>query len=247
MKKLLIFALCALLLLGGCAKEDDTPVALSTSTQSSLGILIEQAGMDEATAIDLLSQLRRIGHTGEIRMAFAQESGAYRLWLADATVDVAVNEDGFVRTLTVSGEVYDVAPQSGEAVDKSVETVENPGKSQENSGKSEENPQNEPTGEQSGAVENSLCLRSLTSPIKAGEKATLVAQGKAGEEYRISVRYASGESSAQGLEPQIAAKDGSLSWTFRVSARVAPGEYPVTVTGGGEQLDCTMIVEAKGE
>ena len=247
MKKLLIFTLCALLLLCGCAKEDDTTVALSASTQSSLGILMDQVGMEEATAIDLLAQLRRIGYAGEIRMAFVQESGGYRLWLADATVDVAVNEDGFVRTLTVSGEVYDVAPQSGETVDKSVETVENPGAEQENSGKSEGNSQNEPTGGQSGAVENSLRLCSLTSPIKAGEKATLVAQGIAGEEYHISVRYASGESTAQGLEPQIATKDGALSWTFRVSARVAPGEYPVTVTGGGEQLDCTLIVVAKGE
>ena len=88
-----------------------------------------------------------------------------------------------------------------------------------------------------------LRLVSLTSPIKAGSKATLVAWGKPGVEYEISVRYASGESSAQGLEPLTAAEDVSLQWTFRVASRVAPGEYPVSDSGGGELLALTLRVE----
>ena len=91
-------------------------------------------------------------------------------------------------------------------------------------------------------VEKTLKIVSLTTPLEAGKKATLVAHGVAGVEYDISVRYASGESSAQGLEPQIAAEDGMLRWSFRVASRVAAGEYPVTVSGGGETITVALVV-----
>ena len=58
------------------------------------------------------------------------------------------------------------------------------------------------------------------------------------------MRYASGNSTAAGLEPQRADENGRLEWTFRVSSRVAAGEYPVTVSGGGETLTLTLTVMA---
>ena len=242
MKYILLLVLCACLAFGGCTPSEP-PSSLSEETQASLEILIDQLQLDEFSAIDILAQLRRAGYTESVRMAFATEqANTYRLWLESAALDVALDENGMVVSirdgekelyaakLPTSGNVEN-APQSPN------EPVENPVDSVENLDKSDNLP-----------VENSpkdaLRLISLTSPIEAGNKATLKACGRPGAEYDISVRYASGESTAQGLEPQRADEDGMLEWTFRVSSRVAPGEYPVTVSGAGEQFACTLVVVA---
>ena len=40
----------------------------------------------------------------------------------------------------------------------------------------------------------------------------------------------------------LADEDGALRWSFRVASRVAAGEYPVTVSGGGEVVTVTLVV-----
>ena len=224
----ILLALC--LSLSGCQHTPTTDSPLSEETQSSLSLLIDQLGLPEAAAIDILGQLHRAGYTEAIRMAFATEQpGVYRLWLESAALDITLNEDGFLTTIRDGESVLTVpgGENESEIVEKPVEIVDNPG------------------DDSSQTVENSpttLQLVSLTAPIAAGSKATLIAHGCAGTEYTISVRYASGESTAKGLEPQVADENGTLSWTFLVSSRVAAGEYPVTVCGGGEQLSCTLTV-----
>ena len=241
MKRFWILILCACLLLGGCADADESAVSLQATTEASLGILIDQLGMDEVSAIDLLAQLRRAGYTEHIRMAFVgEDENSFRLWLQSCALDVELGQDGLVAAIRDGERVYLPAENGGDSTQNNSETVEN---SVDNADNPVENPQ--------GAVDNPaptpensvLCLISLTSPIQAGNKVTLVARGKPGVEYDISVRYASGESTAQGLEPQVAAQDGTLQWTFRVASRVAPGEYPVSVSGGGELLALTLRVE----
>jgi hypothetical protein len=236
MKKGFVLLLLALLFVA-CSPTEQ-PSAISDATEDAVALLTEQVGLSEQSALDVLTQLWRAGYREEIRMAFPigeGEASGCRVWLASTALDIALDEQGRVRSIRDGENVLTVPDprEDGQAVENPVEKQDN---SVENVPQDVENPENIP--EQA----KNLTLLSLSSPIKAGEKATLRARGIAGEEYRISVRYASGESTAQGLEAQIAAPDGTLEWTFRVSARVAAGAYPVTVSGAGETLQLTLTV-----
>ena len=226
----LSLALC--LPLSGCQHTPASDSPLSDPTQSSLSLLIDQLGLSESSAIDVLGQLHRAGYTEAIRMAFATEQpGVYRLWLESSALDITLDEDGFLTTICDGDTVLTVSlgENKTEIVEKPVEIVDNP---ESNFTQTVEN------------TPATLQLVSLTTPLAAGSKATLIAHGQAGTEYTISVRYASGESTAKGLEPQVADENGTLTWTFLVSSRVAAGEYPVTVRGGGETLTLTLTVVA---
>lgn len=247
MKRLLAILLLATLLTA-CAPAVATS-ALSEPTQASLDILIDQLQLDECSAIDILAQLRRAGYTESVRMAFATEQeNTYRLWLEHTALDITLDDQGLLSTIrdgetllsVTAPSAQDTPPGSAQEPDKTVENpvdiVDNPEKTDQNEPENDKDP-----------VENSpqtLQLVSLTSPITAGKQATLRARGLAGAEYDISVRYASGESTAAGLEPQRADENGMLEWTFRVSSRVAEGDYPVTVSGEGESLQLTLRVVA---
>lgn len=99
---------------------------------------------------------------------------------------------------------------------------------------SEENPP--------GASEKSLVLLSVSSPVKRGNKATVKVRGKPGVEYDIVVRYSSGESSAKGLENQMADAEGCVCWTWKVGGSTKAGTYTIRVVGGGEELEFTFTV-----
>jgi hypothetical protein len=46
----------------------------------------------------------------------------------------------------------------------------------------------------------------------------------------IRVRYATGYSHAQGLEPKTAPASGRITWEWEVGKSTTPGKWPVTVT-----------------
>jgi hypothetical protein len=46
----------------------------------------------------------------------------------------------------------------------------------------------------------------------------------------IDVVYKSGPSTAQGLDPKTASRNGDVAWTWLVGARTTPGNWPVMVT-----------------
>ena len=243
MKRLLaIILLATAFLFGGCTPAPP-PSPLSQETQASLEILIDQLQLDEFSAIDILARLRHAGLDQPVRMAFAtEEQNTYRVWLQSAALDVTLDENGMVASIRDGKkELYAAEPQGSKDTSNIPqspdEPVENPVDSVENLDKSDNLPVENPSAD-------TLRLISLTSPIEAGKQATLTACGLPGAEYDISVRYASGESTAQGLAPQRADENGRLEWTFRVSSRVAAGEYPVTVSGNGETLTLTLTVVA---
>ncbi len=264
--RVLPLLLAALLLCSLCAcldGEDTAPSPLSEQEALSLSVLVDQLGLSDICAMDVLVQLRRAGFEENVRMAFVgsdeSEDGSqtYRIWLESASVDVVVGADGLVCRLHSGDKVFYVQelsntapiippvsndPQTGKPAEPTpndpTPPVDNPVENPDNLTP----PQPNTPPDAGETVEKTLKIVSLTTPIEAGKKATLVAHGMAGEEYDISVRYASGESSAQGLEPQLADEDGVLIWTFRVASRVAAGEYPVTVIGGGETVTVTLVV-----
>ena len=83
-----------------------------------------------------------------------------------------------------------------------------------------------------------LEIVSVTSPVRPGGKATLVAKTSPGAECSITVRYKSGPSKAAGLGPITAGSDGTCSWTWNVGPSTTPGTWPITVsaTAGGQNI-----------
>jgi competence protein ComEC len=100
-----------------------------------------------------------------------------------------------------------------------------------------------PTGvptEQGSAI--AIQVVSVTSPVRPGATATLVARTSPGSSCSIAVRYASGQSTAAGLVPKAADANGMVSWTWMVGTRTTPGTWPVTVTAGGSTVQTTFVV-----
>lgn len=92
-------------------------------------------------------------------------------------------------------------------------------------------------------AENGFIFVLLPGTVGRNEKATVAIIGQAGVTYDIDVYYKSGESSAKGLEDQIADADGFVSWTWKVGASTAAGTYRIVVTGGGETQTVYFTVE----
>lgn len=78
---------------------------------------------------------------------------------------------------------------------------------------------------------------SVTSPVKRGQNATLVAKATSGAYCTITVYYKSGPSKAKGLEPKNADKKGSVSWTWKVGTNTTPGKWKIVVTAGKDKND----------
>lgn len=78
-------------------------------------------------------------------------------------------------------------------------------------------------------------LIKLTTPIKAGDEATLEIQGLPETEFDISVRYGSTTSTAKGLENKTSGKDGKVSWTWKVGTNTSAGEHTIYVYGSKNQ------------
>lgn len=84
---------------------------------------------------------------------------------------------------------------------------------------------------------------SVTESVPRGETATVSIQGESGTLYAIAVHYASGVSKAKGLEPAEADANGCVTWSWKIGYQTAPGEYKITVTGGGKSADTYFSVE----
>lgn len=88
-----------------------------------------------------------------------------------------------------------------------------------------------------------LRIVSVTSPVKAGSKATLVAETNPGAMCSITVYYQSGTSSAAGLEPKSADSSGRVSWTWTVGSRTTLGIWRIVVATGPVSTETTFIIE----
>lgn len=88
--------------------------------------------------------------------------------------------------------------------------------------------------EENNAIESGRSIEVVKAPgeVKRGGKATLAIRGIANAVYSIRVKYSSGYSSAKGLEDRVSDSDGNCSWSWRIGAKTAPGEYDITVFDG---------------
>lgn len=77
--------------------------------------------------------------------------------------------------------------------------------------------------------------------------AMVTARATPGMTCDIRVQYARGHSSARALAPTVAGEDGVVRWSWRVSPRTRPGEWPIIVTCGHNHAMATLpIVHAAG-
>ncbi|MBK8990122.1 MAG: hypothetical protein IPM39_29345 [Chloroflexi bacterium] len=77
-----------------------------------------------------------------------------------------------------------------------------------------------------------ISLISLTSPVSPNSNATLTIQTNPGIVCNPGIRYASGNSVAEGMGPKTAPEDGLLSWTWTVGPSTTPGTWTVFINCG---------------
>ena len=87
-----------------------------------------------------------------------------------------------------------------------------------------------------------LQILSWPKTIGCNETGTVTIKGKASTEYKITVYYKSGPSTASGLESKTSNADGYVSWSWKVGARTSPGTYKIVVEGGGEKVTVEFTV-----
>lgn len=76
-------------------------------------------------------------------------------------------------------------------------------------------------------------ITEYTNVVAAGTNAHLAIKGAPNTEYSISVHYASGDSTAAGLETKTSDGDGNVVWEWEVGTNTAKGVHSITVRGGG--------------
>jgi hypothetical protein len=90
-----------------------------------------------------------------------------------------------------------------------------------------------------------LRIVSVTSPVRAGSSARLVAQVSPPQTCSITVRYASGISNARGLDP-VRSTHGQVSWSWIVASDTTPGRWPISVTcGSAGTRRATLVVQKR--
>ena len=92
------------------------------------------------------------------------------------------------------------------------------------------------------ASSGSIQLMSITSPISKNKTATVEIMGAPNTEYSISVFYATGKSTAKGLESKISSGAGNVSWSWKIGASLKPGSYKIIISGGGDTLETAIQV-----
>ena len=72
--------------------------------------------------------------------------------------------------------------------------------------------------------------------------ATVTARATPGMTCGIRVQYARGHSSSRALAPTVVGDDGVVRWSWRVSPRTRPGEWPIIVTCGHNHAMATLPI-----
>lgn len=89
------------------------------------------------------------------------------------------------------------------------------------------------------------------APSGQGNPATAVVQTVGGARCDIEVDYASGPSTAAGLDPKTAPASGAIYWTWLVGTRTTPGSWPVSVTcekgGDSRTVERELVVRDTGK
>ena len=90
--------------------------------------------------------------------------------------------------------------------------------------------------------DDKLQVLSWPETIGRNETGTVKIKGKANTNYKITVYYKSGPSSADGLEAKTSDANGYVTWSWKVGGRTTPGTYKIVIEGGGEKVTVQFTV-----
>jgi hypothetical protein len=89
-----------------------------------------------------------------------------------------------------------------------------------------------------------ITLVSLTSPVSAGQDASLVIQTTAGANCFLSYTTPSGtQSQAQGLGAATANAEGRCGWTWRIGSSTNPGTGKLFVSANGANTTYDIVIQ----
>lgn len=84
---------------------------------------------------------------------------------------------------------------------------------------------------------------SLTSPVNAGQNASIQIKGTPNTVYSISVYYKSGASTADGLYSKTSDNDGIVEWTWKVGSRTSSGSWEISIRSNVDSISTYFTVQ----
>ncbi len=217
---------------------------------ANVEMMMESMGLDAQQADSAFGVLTEAGVDAKISNIIQMNNGLgqtyYRIWWGEdysTSVEVYVENGAVVKVSCGEDILYD-AKSSGDTETPSAdgETRQVNGESKDTAISSTEPTDTSIQTESPAASSGSIQVQSLTSPVERGRTAYMEILGTPGEEYSITVYYASSVSKAADLVPKIADDNGLVTWKWKVGSRTAAGTYKITVTGGGDTLETVFVV-----
>ena len=204
----------------GCDKSSSND---KNELDNSLSMVMTEMDLNESEAFEVLEILCDLGLDSEIEYIYPAEADGenfYKVWYGLHLMKVYLKNGKVEKVVKNQKQLYPPNPTDEKEANGAQISTSTPS---------------------SGELDVSVI--SITSPLKPGSQATLEIQGKPNTEYDITVKYASGASTASGLEPKTADSDGKVSWSWKVGSQVKAGIYTATITSGGKSLTVEFEVE----
>ena len=223
MKRRALICLLLSLILILCAVSCKEPVEEEKPNdfEASVAIIMEAMQVDRESAIKILEALSSLGLDAKIDSVYVAEDEDgiifYKVWFGLNLFQVYLENKAVSRVLKHGEVIFPAKTDDAPSADQ---------------GES-----NEETTEQK------IKLVSYTSRVRAGDEAYVTVVGEPNTEYKITVKYSSGASSARGLEPKTSDAEGVVTWTWKVSANVIPGEYSIEIKSADASYKTTFVVE----
>ena len=189
--------------------------------EASVTIIAEAMQVDREAAIKVLETLSSLGLDAKIDNIYVAEdkdgNTFYKVWFGLNLFEVYLDE-GAVSTVHKHGDIIFPA-------------------------ETDDAPSIDPDENDEPITKEIIKLVSYMSKVRTGDEAYITVRGEPNTEYKITVKYSSGASSARGLEPKTSDADGLVTWTWKVSENVIPGEYSIEIKSDNTSYKTTFVVE----
>ena len=83
---------------------------------------------------------------------------------------------------------------------------------------------------------------SANTRVTYEQYASISILGKPGVTYSISSNYKWGKNDVTAFEKKKAGNDGIVTWLWQIKSNSAPGTYPITISGGGQEIKTSYTV-----
>lgn len=151
-------------------------------------------------------------------------------WQKSGTTVYRTDEAG---TIVISSDGKNISVTKGVATKKV--SGSNDSGSNNNQIPSTPQPKPEKPTENNNQKNVEIKLKSLTKSVSRNQYASITIIGKPNTEYDITVRYKSGPSKANGIELKVSKSNGEVTWSWKVGGSTTRGEWPITISGGGQE------------